>query len=719
MDYDLTVIVPVYNEQGTILELLGRLVSTPGLTLRPVQYIVVDDGSTDDTAELLKNSIYARNDRFILLLHDKNKGKGSAIRTGLDKALGKYTIIQDADLEYDPNDIALLLNHAEKSDLRAVFGSRNLNPQTKKGAFIFYWGGKTISWLANLLFGQHLTDEPTCYKLVRTDVLKSLPLTCRGFEFCPEVTALLAKEGIKITELPVSYFPRGKKEGKKIGFSDWFEAVWTLVRLRVSVNNDWVLALLLFIFSGLLYMTTWHHLLMGYETETAQSALAMFSGSYQVFRAGAGAVAMYLPFIVLGKLFYRQDVMAFLTIVPVFYSALCVAVLYFILRRLTFQKSTALFVTALIAAASLMWPYSRIGMEYQAMLWLCVLLLSLLAWRRKLSVPIFSGVALAMLAFSKSYGVVFALPALVFVGIEFWQKNQFKRLLRPGFLAALFGPTFLVLIVNFFVNSVIFGRASGAYNLAQEFQITSWWEGFFGAFFSAGKSILFYSPLLVLSLWYWKKFWQKDKASAVFVFAAFLELLFITAPFSHWSDETLSVRKLMPIVPLLHLPLAYAFESGLWSKLKKTLWALAILVSLYFQFINSLYPYWLQLVMFRPYNLDELSVIRYNPEFSALALNNRLFISYLSWKVTGQDRNFVYQERSSMRCCTGQPTIDPFLVKINMNLKDFDRPYIYLVIGDNSKKKKTLLALEAAALALCTGVLAANIVNRRREESLN
>lgn len=751
MAYDLTVIVPVYNEQGTILELLKKVVNAPALSALSIQFIVVDDGSTDGTAELLKNSSYPQDSRFILLSHAKNLGKGSAIRTGLAKALGKYTIIQDADLEYDPNDIASLLNHAEKNNLKTVYGSRNLNPQTKRGSFAFYWGGKTISWLTNLFFSQKITDEPTCYKLIRTDVLKGMPLTCQRFEFCPEVTAMLAMQGVKIIELPISYFPRGKEQGKKIGFWDWFEAVWTLVRLRVNINKDWVMALMLFVFPFLLYMTTWHHLLMGYETETAQSALAMFSGGFQVFRAGIGAVIMYLPFVALGKLLYPQNVMAFLTIVPVFYSALCVFVLYFVSGYLTSKKSARLAVTLLTAAASLMWPYSRIGMEYQAMLWLCILLLCLLSWRKSLSLPIFtpleninnkfdggkrffwnrwvenaaknslmgfSGVALAMLTFSKSYGVVFALPALIFVGIELWQKNQLKTLFKPKFFIALFGPTVLVLAANFIVNFAIYGRGSGAYNLNQEFLVTSWWEGFFGTFFSAGKSILLYSPLLILSLWYWGKFWQKDKASAVFIGLSFLELLLITAPFSHWSDETLSVRKLMPVVPLLHLPLLYAFESGVWSKFKKAVWVLAILVSLYFQFINSFYPYWLQLVMFRPYNLDELSVIRYNPEFSALALNNRLFISYLSWRATGQDRNFVYQERSSMRCCTGEPAGDPFLVKINMSLKDFDRPYIYLVLGKSNKRKKSLALAEAAALALFAGVLAANLDNRRKEEYL-
>ncbi len=716
MPYDLSVIVPVYNEKNTILELLGKLVSAPALLNYSCQFIIVNDGSADGTSDLIKNSPYSEDSRFVILSHSKNQGKGAAIRTGLASALGKYTIVQDADLEYDPNDIALLLEHAGKNNLITVFGSRNMRGQNQKGAFAFYWGGKALTWLTNLLFLQNITDEPTCYKLVRTDVLKSLPLACERFEFCPELTALLAKQGVKITELPISYFPRGRQQGKKIGAIDWLEAVWTLLRLRVDAKKDWLLAGLLFLFVGFWYMATWNHNLQGYETETAQSALLLSSGSYQIFRAGAGAVLMYLPFIVLGKLLYPQNVMAFLTVAPIFYSALCSAVLYFVIRELTFKKSIALILALLISFASLMWPYSRVGMEYQTMLWLCVLFLSLLVWRKNLPLPWLVGAALAILAFSKSYGVIFVLPSLLFIALELWKKNQIRQLFKAGFLTALFGPTVLALAAGLGLNLIIFGRTAGAYNLAQEFQVWSWWEGFFGTFFSAGKSIVFYSPLLIVALWYWKKFWQKEISSSVFILSSFLLLLFITAPFSFWSDETLSVRKLMPVIPLLHLPLVYALEEPVWGKLKKAGFALIICASLYFQFINTLYPYWLQLVMFRPYNLDTLTAIRYNPKLSALAVNNRLLFSYLNRIETGKSKNFYYQERSWMRCCTGAPSGDPFLSRMNFSLSAFDLPDIYLVQGKSKKSKIIYLGLDALGLVVVGSFLGINIINRRKEE---
>lgn len=716
MDYDLSIIIPVYNEQDTVLKLLDKLVSVPALLGRSLQFVVVDDGSTDSTAALLKSSRFSRNPRFVWLAHQKNLGKGAAIRTGLKAAWGTYTVIQDGDLEYDPNDIAKLLAYAQSENKPVVYGSRNLNSTNSKGGFLFYWGGRSLTSITNLLFGQKITDEPTCYKLFLTKFLKSLPLTCNGFEFCPEVTALTARRDIKIQELPISYHPRGVEQGKKIKWTDWFVAVWTLLRLRVYTKKDWLIAVGLFVFVGILYMSTWQRLFMGYEQETAQSAVDMFSGTYQVFRASPGAVVMYLPFVALGKIFYAKNLLDFLTIVPVFYSALAAVVLYFIACHLTAKKSAALLTAVLTATASLMWPYSRIGMEYQAMLWLGLLLLALLIWRKNLNVPIVTGVILAVLAFVQSYGIIFILPAVIFIVVELWLRGQFKRLLRPGFLAALLGPTVLATLTAVILNYIILGRVSGAYNLAQEFQVWSWWEGFFGTFFSAGKSILLYSPLLIATLWYWKKFWQKDLAAASFVITSFLLLLLITAPFSFWSDETLSVRKLMPAVPLLHLPLVFAFEAAQWKKLKKLAFAGLIAGALYFQLINSLYPYWYGLVMLRPYNLDNLSTVRYNPRLSALALDNRLFLSYLHKLTTGTSEHFAYQERSWMRCCTGQPAGDPFIVRMNISLAGFDRPEIYLVKSENNKQKRILLAIETAGLLLCGGFLAATISSRRREE---
>lgn len=718
MDLDLSIIIPVYNEQGTILKLLDKLVSAPKLLGYSLEFVVVNDGSTDDTARLLASSRFAHDPRFVWLAHEKNLGKGAAIRTGLKAAQGSYTVIQDGDLEYDPSDIAALLEYAKTKNQPVVYGSRHLNPNNSKGEFLFYWGGRTLTIITNFLFGQNITDEPTCYKLFLTEFLKSLPLTCEGFEFCPEVTAHTARRGIKIPELPISYYPRDLTQGKKIRLADWFVAVWTLARVRVETRKQWLVGLGIFLFVGILYMSTWQHLFMGYEKETAQSAIDMYSGTYRVFRAGPGAVVMYLPFVALGKIFFAKELLDFLTVVPAIYSALAAVILYYISSQLTTKKSVALLVALLTATASLMWPYSRIGMEYQPMFWLSLLLLCLLLWRKKLTAPIVTGVVLAMLAFAKSYGIIFALPTVIFIGTELKKSGQLKRLLRPGFLIALLGPTLLAVATVIALNYVTLGKPSGAYNVSQEFQVWSWWEGFFGTFFSAGKSILLYSPLLILSLWYWRKFWLEEPAAARFVATSFLLLLFITAPFSFWSDETLSVRKLVPVVPLLHLPLIFAFTAEHWGKLKKIAFVLLITAALYFQLINSLYPYWYGLVMLRPYNLDTLSAMRYNPRLSPLVLDHRLLLSYLHRKTAKTSATFSYQERSWMRCCTGEPAADPFITKFNVSLADFDRPEIYLVRSENNRQKKMWLVIEMAGLIATGGFLTTAIINKRKQENL-
>jgi glycosyltransferase involved in cell wall biosynthesis len=232
MSYKLSILIPVYNERNTINRVIDNILRVSDLNDESMQYVIVDDGSNDGTDAILKKNPYQNDPRFVFIFQKENQGKGSAIREGLKKATGEYTIIQDADLEYDPHDIVRLLKKAEKENLRVVYGSRYLKKTNRKGKAAFYFGGRFVTLLANLLYAQKLTDEPTCYKLFRTDFLKSFPLTCRRFEFCPEVTALISKQNIEISEIPISYFPRSKKEGKKINWRDGLEAIWTLVRLR-------------------------------------------------------------------------------------------------------------------------------------------------------------------------------------------------------------------------------------------------------------------------------------------------------------------------------------------------------------------------------------------------------------------------------------------------------------------------------------------------------
>lgn len=232
MPKTLSIIIPCYNEEATILELIRRVEETD---IGPVekQLVIVDDGSTDTTPELLR--LHAS--QHTLLLRSLNEGKGAAIRHGLSAVRGDIVIIQDADLEYNPDNYAALIAPILKGETPVVYGSRERNAQNRMhSGMTYYAGGKFLSAVTNLLYGSDITDEPTCYKVFDARLLKSLPLRCKGFEFCPEVTARVLRRGIDIVEIPIDYFPRKKDEGKKIRWRDGIEAVWTLLRYRFSRN---------------------------------------------------------------------------------------------------------------------------------------------------------------------------------------------------------------------------------------------------------------------------------------------------------------------------------------------------------------------------------------------------------------------------------------------------------------------------------------------------
>lgn len=219
-----SVLIAAYNESGTIARCLDAVYDrNPG---RDLEVIVVDDGSRDGTFEAAKA---AARPGTLVLRHDKNQGKGAAIRTALAAATGEVVIIQDADLEYDPADYAALLKPIEEGRAEVVYGSRIHNTRSYAR---YYWGGRLVSCWANLLYGSSLTDEPTCYKVFKLDLIRSLDLRSTGFEFCPEVTAKILRRGIVIHELPISYSPRLIEEGKKIRWTDGVIALWTLLKLR-------------------------------------------------------------------------------------------------------------------------------------------------------------------------------------------------------------------------------------------------------------------------------------------------------------------------------------------------------------------------------------------------------------------------------------------------------------------------------------------------------
>jgi glycosyltransferase involved in cell wall biosynthesis len=221
-----SVIIPTFDRRQALREAVDSVLSQ---THPEVEVIVVDDGSTDDTPRILSETPGID----LVLVHERNRGKGAAVRTGLARAAGSVIVIQDGDLEYDPRDFLPMLEKIEKNGAQVVYGSRILGRNAWSRPS-FYAGGRFLSFLTNLLYGTRITDEPTCYKMFRREVLGDIELTCEGFEFCPEVTAKVARRGHRIEEVPIRYSPRSIAEGKKIRWKDGWIAIRTLFQLRFS-----------------------------------------------------------------------------------------------------------------------------------------------------------------------------------------------------------------------------------------------------------------------------------------------------------------------------------------------------------------------------------------------------------------------------------------------------------------------------------------------------
>ena len=222
----LSIIIPCYNEKGSILNLVQKVLESP---VKNKEIIVVDDCSKDGTREILETEVKPLVSQVIY--HEENKGKGGALHTGFKAAKGDAIIVQDADLEYDPNEYPLVVEPIFNGEADVVYGSRYLN-QKRKG----YIANRIANWLltklSNLFTGLNITDMETCYKCFKREIIQSIELKEERFGFEPEITAKIAKKGIKIKEVPISYYPRTNEEGKKIGFKDGLRAIYCILKYK-------------------------------------------------------------------------------------------------------------------------------------------------------------------------------------------------------------------------------------------------------------------------------------------------------------------------------------------------------------------------------------------------------------------------------------------------------------------------------------------------------
>ena len=227
----LSLVMPAFNEEATIATALERCLAEPFV----LEVIVVDDGSTDKTVAILES---IDDPRIRVIQHPQNQGKGAAIRTGVQAATGDYVGIQDADLEYDPADLAKLLVPLDQGLADAVYGSRFMSNDYHR--VLYYWhsvGNRLLTTASNMLTNINLTDMETCYKVFRRDLIQSIPLQENRFGFEPEITVKLAKRNVRIYEVGISYAGRTYAEGKKIGWKDGFSALRCLVKYRMKSEH--------------------------------------------------------------------------------------------------------------------------------------------------------------------------------------------------------------------------------------------------------------------------------------------------------------------------------------------------------------------------------------------------------------------------------------------------------------------------------------------------
>lgn len=226
----ISIIIPVYNEIYTLEQIIKKVEEADFCGLEK-EILLIDDGSTDGTQDILKKL----EDKYKVIYHGKNQGKGAAVYTGFQNATGDIIVIQDADLEYDPCDYKSLIELILQGRADVVYGSR-LSGAKPSRSFMFthLLGNKLLTLATNILYGSTLTDMETCYKAFKTDIIKGIEIKSKRFDFEPEITAKVLKRGARLYELPISYYGRDYSEGKKITYKDGIHALWALLRFRIS-----------------------------------------------------------------------------------------------------------------------------------------------------------------------------------------------------------------------------------------------------------------------------------------------------------------------------------------------------------------------------------------------------------------------------------------------------------------------------------------------------
>lgn len=400
----------------------------------------------------------------------------------------------------------------------------------------------------------------------------------------------------------------------------------------------------LFVFSFLLYVLFNHANLYGYEPETWQSARQLaITGEFTHARAGYLHIIAYLPFVILQRL---VPVAPWLipSLVIAFFSALIPPLMFLLARELFENRRVAIQLALILATATSIFPYAIIGMEHLLTLalvggaWATVRYLKGRQSHDVILAGLFFGAAYA----SKSYaGVLIPLMAILIVIYERRYRNAGKFLLSASCFVA----------VGILLNYIRFGNVlSGAYVPSVEFHYQSLIAGIYGFFFSAGKSIFIYSPVFLLALFGIPRFWKEHRAVSVGILAVLAAFLGLHAPFEFWTDETWGVRKLVPLIPVLLLPLGCLIRDlPVASRSLRWLFWLVLAISIGVQLLGVLYDYGKQLTMFRSMGLDTLPFMQYVPQLSHLGVNWLLFKAYLIQVAGGQAPLFVYEISSWLR----------------------------------------------------------------------